>query len=668
MESPAPPANPLRETGDLPIIETDWYLGIDFGSTGLSAVLFDLAQQRLYPIVWQTTDAAIEPTSAVTQTWRLPSVAYLAADQLVAGISPQPPAEIGLAALDLAVKHQSLAQSPENLASNSDPSLGQLLSQFKQCLKVGLLAAVPPPLEVEEPSLQWSDQQELPIHWVQQILQALLATLTPAQVASTPSPQPGTPSQAILSIRVEELPPPMLKSILSHLAGVILGYPANSSDTYQFNLREAVLAVGLVDRPDQIFLIEDAIAALLPDLASAKHAISIPLSRLGQLRQVYGADSVQHASWQGGTLVIDAGADRIDLLMVNLPANLQNLTYTDFSLRSLAYAGNAIDQDIVCHLLAPQCSPETNPLTSRSEPAKEAGYLFHPTVTLPLPANPDLRTRYRLQQRLTGSTLGQNLLTAARHLKQVLVQQNSFTFELSGQRWLVNQSDFDSRILQPLIQRLNRELNALMICTGIAAEAIQQVICVGDTAQFPAIIRWLQQKLLNAVILQDSNPNTSPNLSRVACGLALLPLYPQVLDLPRQQYSDYFLLLELMKIAPEKSLPLGKILQLMESGGINIRSCQFRILSLLEGHLPIGLIPSHNESALLTNESRQNPLYRTLTSTPLFTKESPQVYRLNREQRDLLYGHLSQHLSNAYQSLEDPLTFDLSVSKHGKIL
>ncbi|MBW4519567.1 MAG: hypothetical protein KME16_07685 [Scytolyngbya sp. HA4215-MV1] len=624
----------------------------------MSAVLFDRRQQHLYPIAWQATDATSPSAPSLTQTFRFPTVGYLAADQLVVDASPQPPAAIGLAALALAVKQQSLAPPMESPIGTAQPS-GQLFSHFKQCLKIGLLAAVPPDRQVES-ALQWSDQRELPIDWVQQVLQALLATVTPAQIAQTANHAETRDSHPTTSICVEGLAPETLQRALSHLAGVILGYPGNSSDTYQFNLREAVLAVGLVDRPEKIFLIEDAIAALLPDLATAKASIPLPLSRLGQQRRVYGADSVQYAPWQGGTLVIDAGADRTDLLLVNLPTNLQTLTYTDFSLRSLAYAGNAIDQDIVCHLLAPQCSPETNPLNSGSEPAREAGYLFHPAVTLPLPADPDPRTRYRLQQRLAGSTLGQNLLTAARHLKRVLMQQDTFTFELSGQHWSVRQSELETRILQPFIQRLNRELNALMTYTGLSTEAIQQVICVGDTAQFPVIIHWLQQKMLNAIILQDAQPDSVPGLSRVACGLALFPLFPQVLDVPRQQYSDYFLLLELLRIPPEQYLPLGKILQLMESGGINIRTCQFRILSLLEGHLPIGLVPSQSEAALLTNESRQNPIYRTLTTEPLFTKEAPQIYRLNREQRDRLYHHLSQLLANAYQSLEDPLTFDLS--------
>jgi hypothetical protein len=52
--------------------------------------------------------------------------------------------------------------------------------------------------------------------------------------------------------------------------------------------------------------------------------------------------------------VINAGATAIDLLLVHLPEQLADLNYSDFNLRSFPYAGDALDQDIVCQLLYPQ--------------------------------------------------------------------------------------------------------------------------------------------------------------------------------------------------------------------------------------------------------------------------------------------------------------------------
>ena len=123
----------------------------------------------------------------------------------------------------------------------------------------------------------------------------------------------------------------VLKAALTQLEGVILGYPANWPDTYNFNLREAVLTAKLVARPEQIFFIEDAIAAVLSGLRNP-----------------------HRPQWKGGTLAVNAGATTTEMVMVNLPDHLQDLTYSDFSLRSVPYAGNVIDQDIICQLLHPQ--------------------------------------------------------------------------------------------------------------------------------------------------------------------------------------------------------------------------------------------------------------------------------------------------------------------------
>ena len=57
-----------------------------------------------------------------------------------------------------------------------------------------------------------------------------------------------------------------LQAAMNRLKGIIVGYPTNWPDTYSLNIREAVLAVGLVTDPNQIFFIEDAIATVLSGL------------------------------------------------------------------------------------------------------------------------------------------------------------------------------------------------------------------------------------------------------------------------------------------------------------------------------------------------------------------------------------------------------------------
>jgi hypothetical protein len=628
-----------------------WYLGIDFGTTHLSAVLFDQTHRKLYPIYW-VTQSQTEPDS--TRSFRLPTIAYFAPEQVVQPDTLQAPAAVGFSALTLASEHQALAVQAVEATQATNLS-GVLLSNFKTCLRIGILPSFPQTSE-QDVALQWSDQQQFPLSWVQQALQALLATLAPDRVQMA-NASPALNSQHSL-IQAEGLNPEMLQIALSNLQGVILGYPINWSDTYSFNLREAILGAGLVAQPEQIVLVEDAIAALLSELPQAKGEAALLPPSFWQHRIVNGVSTGgQEAIWRGGTLVVDAGATKTDLALVNLGTQQQNLSYTDFSFRSLAYAGLAIDHDIICQLLYPQWASAAD----RSHPFfKAASYLFHPSLTLPLPADPDPRTRHRFQQRLEGSPLGRNLLEVARHLKRILQQQEQFVFELDHQRWTVQRQELESKIYVPYIQRLNRELNALLSYTGLSTPAIQQVICTGGTGNHPVLIQWLKQKLPNAAIVQDAYTEQAAP-SRTAFGLAIVPLYTSVLDLSRQQYSDYFLLREVLRTIPNEALPLGRIMQLLEQQGVNTRACQFRILALLEGHLPPGLVPSQNDAALLTNEARQDPDYRAITATAPFIKHGNQTYQPNVEQCDRLRQYLEQRLQGAYQQLEEPLTVDLGI-------
>jgi hypothetical protein len=191
-------------------------------------------------------------------------------------------------------------------------------------------------------------------------------------------------------------------------------------------------------------------------------------------------------------------------------------------------------------------------------------------------------------------------------------------------------------------------------------QTVRQVLCTGGTASNAAIAHWLKQKFPNATLVQDTF-NSMASSSRTASGLAKLPLYPQLLDSARHQYSSYFLLRELLQTLPNEPLPLGRILQLLEAQGINTQACLPAIINLLEGQLPAGLVPSKADLALLTPESRQNPEYQALAGSPLFLRESNQVYRLNPDLRNYLWQYLSKILDGTHQTLEESLLLDLGV-------
>lgn len=650
-----------------------WYLGIDCGTTGISAVLLDGASQKLYPLYWREQTSVGE----ATKSFRLPTAVYLPAPSSASSELPETRVTVGSQAIALALRDRD-ASLTNALALPEVTTLtpGLLIQHLKPYLKVGI------PHDAAgtdnwEPVLQWSDYRQIPLNWLQQALQALLKTVNPAV------------SDASLVCGATGLDTPTFKAALTQLAGVILGYPANWPDTYNFNLREAVLAAQLVTRPDQIFFVEDAIAAVLSGL---RHP--------------------QRPQWKGGTLVVNAGATSTEIVLVNLPDNLAEMTYSDFTLRSLPYAGNAIDQDIICQLLHPQWFRQPRTANRGNAPETQWNWqvensaldglswdsLGLDTLPLPIPGEPDLETRHRLQQRLESSPLGQGVLEAARHIKLILQHEDQFTFELGNQRWMIMRRQLESQVFLPFIQRLNRELNVLLSQTGLPTQAINQAICTGGTASLSAIARWLRQKLPNATIVQDTyQGDRSSNLadravgqpdendgattadttelggvalgdrlvscSRVAYGLATLPLYPQVLDLPRQQYGDYFLLLELLRAFPAQPVSVAGIMQLLERRGINTHACQLHILALLEGHLPPGLVPSEQDRNLLTDSSRQYLDAQALTAAPLFFKEGNQLYRPNLEQCRRLQKYLSQVMVNTYQTLEEPfaVTFQLPV-------
>lgn len=664
---PTPPQS--VEVGEV-ALKRVWYLGIDCGTTGISAVLLDRVSQQLYPLYWQERSAL----GKETHSFRLPTAVYLPAPSFTSSGLPETSVAIGSQAIALALRDRDTSVTnalalPE--ATSFTPEL--LIQALKPYLKVGIphYAAT---TDNWEPVVQWSDYRQIPLSWLQQALQTLLKTLNPS--ASSPS---------LLICGATGLDTSTLKTALTHLEGVILGYPANWPDTYNFNLREAVLDAQLVVRPDQIFFVEDAIAAALSGLRNP-----------------------QRPQWKGGTLVINAGATSAEMVMVNLPESLAEVAYSDFTLRSLPYAGNAIDQDIICQLFHPQWFRQARAVNRgnvaatqwdwQAENSALDGFAWDSlgldTLPLPIPGEPDLETRHRLQQRLESSPLGQGALEAARHLKLILQHEDQFTFELGDQRWTIMRRQLESQVFLPFIQRLNRELNVLLSQTGLPTQAINQAICTGGTASLPAIARWLRQKLPNATIVQDTyqgdrrsnlgeraaehleamSETTATGIpeleelalgdrlvscSRVAYGLAALPLYPQVLDLPRQQYGDYFLLLELLRAFPAQPISVAGIMQLLERRGINTHACQLHILALLEGHLPPGLVPSEQDRSLLTDSSRQYLDAQALTVAPLFCKEGNQLYRPNLDQCRRLQEYLSQVMVNTHQTLEEPFAVNL---------
>lgn len=637
---------------------THWCLGIDIGTTGLSAVLLNQAESQLYPIYWQAAQSigAGEPTAK--KQFRLStSVALSIREATEPTASPLPTLQ--------------LAQTA--------PASADHLSDWKPFLKLALPHHSPQTSQWE-PVLQWTTQQTLPLRTLQEVLQELLLTLNPARRSALPV------TCGALGLEAEQF-----AAILQNLNAVVLGCPSNWLDAYSFNLREAVLQAELVSQPGQVVFVEEAIAALLSALPATNGRPVLLSSGQGQ------SGHIQNANWQGMTLILTAGTSVTELVLVNLPPQLQQLNATDFYVRSLPYAGQGLDQDIISQILYPALiraaqvieleadiatdvpSLEPKP-ESKPEPKPEPGPDFSlPLIetdtlnsligsSLPAAAELALVKRHQFQQRLLSSELGQRLLATAHALKITLQYQSQFRLQYGDSLLVLERQDLTSQVFLPYLQRLNRELNTLLAQTNTTATAIQQVICTGGTASASVMTRWLRQKLPNATIIQDTYARpASPSerqissCSRIAYGLATLPLHTQVIDWSRHRYSDYYLLAELLRTLPQQPLRVGAIMELLEQRGIDTQTCRFRILALLDGHLPVGLVPAEADAALLTPTSAANPDYQAIRLAPLLRKPADRTYEPNRAQWAYLQYYLETLLADTEQTLSEPLGQGLSV-------
>jgi hypothetical protein len=623
----------------LDIENSVWYLGLDVGTTGISAALLNRSHSVVYPICWSADNQ--DRVSSFPESFRLPAEVYLPSVSL-------PPTE---------TENPKLQELAEYQQHNS----------YSVQLKPYLQIAIPYKNEQQqwEPVLQFNQFSAGPLIWVVRSLSKLLLTLKSDRQSTT---------QGLIASAVG-LSGESFDYIMNHLAGVICTCPSGWSEQYRFNVREAVLTSKLVTHPQQVFFVEEAIASLLSILDSPD----------GKKVQISDAEGLHPAKPHddaliGHTFVINIGATTTEMALVDIPENLQQLTHNDFMLHSFAYASNGIEQDIICQLLFPPKYRQPREINQEdSQTNNHNSWEWQPTfaaldemrwsslgleeLDLPQLGEPDIPARIRLQQRLESSVLGQAVLDAALALKLILQQQDTFTLQLADQKWVLQRKDLENQVFIPFVRRLNREFNKLLVARGIPTEAINQAILTGGVASLGVVNNWLRQKLPNTKIIQDLylGANGIPLCSRVAHGLAMLPLHPQILEAPKQQYTDYFLFMELLRLLPDKTSSFSEILQLFEGSGINTSISQQRLLAFLEGELPAGLIPAIPDSTWVSRNSQNNSDYQAIAATPLFEKQGNLTYRPNFTQVTVLRRYLDAIKASTQQTMEEPYTVNFAV-------
>ncbi|PZV12630.1 MAG: hypothetical protein DCF20_17160 [Pseudanabaena sp.] len=489
-------------------------------------------------------------------------------------------------------------------AGSQDSGLdnGELaLVNFKQFLKLGLPYRG---VSTWQPIIQWSDSCQVNLRWLIAALKNLLEQIP------THANHPKLPDVGL---------------ILMKLSGVVFGYPSKWSDTYILNIREAILKAKLVSQAEQVMAVDQAIAPVLSLLHEQKISQEI-------------------------TLLIDAGAITTSLCLTN--GLSENKDRSNLHVRSLDYAGISISQDIVVNLFYPHWQLITNP----NRHLWNFDHLCLPEIGAAEP-----QQRMLLQQYLLSSNLGQQMLELADRVKVAFgrdVGTDSWNEDLMGQPIVVLRRELENLILQPFVQRLNRELNIILCNEGMLGEDVRQVLLLGCTMYIPLLSRWLAQKLPNAKI-------DSLTTSVVANGLAVSPLYPNFQDVARQQYSDYFLLQEICRLNLTQSVNPTQLLQQLQMRGINIKTCRDRILSILQGDLPEGLFPwQEPESPMILEDPT---LSNELFSGRLFEMETDGTYQPNVTKFQQLRVYLQAIIGNMSQTLSEPLVFPeiktLAISK-----
>ena len=469
----------------------------------------------------------------------------------------------------------------------------------------------------------------------------------------------------MIESRVWGLPKEQAQNVLKTLTGVIVGYPSGWNAAYRFNIREAVLGARLVSRADQVVLVGDAIATLLSRLPSAD---GTPIT----LPEVFNQTSLNAESdYHGPTLVMNGGAVTTELAIAHVsqstapsssPPSLQSPVLKPNNLleRSLAYGGDALDQDIVSQILYPR-------LTQLG--AAMSAVLGPIDLLLPSAGEPDGENRLLLQHQLHQAPLGPVLIQQARRLKWELQTQKTGVFAIANQQWTINQEELGNRVLLPYVQRLQREVNALLDRAGMQAQDIRHIICSGGTVSLRFITLWLQKTFPHATITQDVHQgdplptldyNIVPTCSRVAYGLASLPMHPHLMDWVTHQPCDYDLLMEMGRTLPAQPLTLRNILGLLKRRGISPSISQPCVVALLDGQIPAGLVPQGIHRHILTDQSKQYVPYHRLLAAPLFERIEDQrseeaIYRPNRQQWILLQQYLTALTAGARQTLFQPL-------------
>ncbi|MBR8830763.1 MAG: hypothetical protein N5P05_000998 [Chroococcopsis gigantea SAG 12.99] len=250
-------------------------------------------------------------------------------------------------------------------------------------------------------------------------------------------------------------------------------------------METGLLDAGIVSAPQQILSIEPGVATLVSYLPV--ETIAPPLT----------------------TLVVYGGRETIELILVDIPPYPLSLPRESISLSRLAYGDTFYEQDILRHLIYPAWQSF---LTSSLPP-----------LTTSRPGIPDKFAREKIKDELLNHALGESLLEAAQLAKLILACESQFTCQLMNHDWTIDREDLNTRILEPLSNKLQEEIQGLLEKRGQNFKDIQQVLSYGKL--LPFVYPYFTGKL-GRILAPDAIVHPLDETDgRIGMGLARLPLF-----------------------------------------------------------------------------------------------------------------------------------------------
>lgn len=676
-DRPAPPPSSPSPVPQIPVhpgVQGDrWCLGLDLGTTALSAVLWDQDRHTTHPIFWRQPTAS----GTIARTFQLAVALYGRPSPNTterSRLHPTPsiePIALGRAAL----RRSRLGQEPDSGAG------GQLIQHLSSALQGGIPCRVAGDPWPREPQVQDGDRPPIPLSWVIEALAALLRSLR------EPTPAHPWPCGAVgLGDRA-------LHQALGQLRQVVVGQPIAATEAYRFNLREAILAADLAADPEQVIFLDQPLAAAVAQLSTPPTTVP-PRTSAGPVPRLLGIDSPQPGSrlGSGSRLIIDGGASGVRLAIFEVGGTERGGARRSdrpvYTAHEFPWGGQACDLELVVQHFAARLVAQFPDLPNLAHPPGFDPALQGRSLRVLLRSDAGRRSlaaieqlRMQLQQRpvhpmpvpqvppvaWSGHGLAHDSVHGwAKPLATQAAVPPSVspvaTFELAGQTWTLDDDTWSRIIVQPWLARFNQELNHLLCRSGCPTERITQIVWVGGFGPMPAVRDWLRQKFPGATWIHPPHRSRDTS-SAIAHGLARISQFPTLLTHTEQPYSDYFLWVELLSALPtDQPLPEYQIRHILNGRGINVRACGDRLRALLRGKLPTGLVPPAPHPTAVPPHSRWaiaplsqvHPLYVALRSTPLFSQDAHGNYWMDGNMASQWRRYVGRLLVRSHQPFQEP--------------